>query len=92
MAWFRNLYRCDRCQFEWHDGWSCMCDVDCPECGARHISPYEADELTEIIARRGDEFVVCRSPDTAGDQPEYEEVGVFPTLELAGASLNDAAD
>jgi hypothetical protein len=87
MAWFRNRYQCDRCQFAWHDEWSCMCDDDCPACGARHMSPYDTDDLTEIIAKHGDEFAVFRSSDTAERKPDYQAVGVFPTLELAGAML-----
>jgi len=64
-----------------------MCDDDCRACGARHMSPYDADDLTEVIAKRGDEFAVFRSPDSAEHKPDYQEVGVFPTLELAGANL-----
>jgi len=89
MAWFCNRYECDRCQFVWHDEWSCMCDDDCPECGARHMSPYDADDLTEIIVRRGEEFVIFRSPDTADHAPAYQEVGAFATLVLAEANLSD---
>lgn len=87
MAWFSNRYKCEGCQFLWNNEWSCMCDDDCPACGARHMSPYDTDDLTEIIARRGDAFAVFRSPDTAEHTPNYQEFGVFPTLELAGASL-----
>jgi hypothetical protein len=51
------------------------------------MSAYDADDLTEIIAKQGDAFVVFRSSDTADDKPDYQEVGVFPTLALAGANL-----
>jgi hypothetical protein len=66
-----------------------MCDDDCPACGARHMSPDDSDDLTEMIARRGEEFVVLRSPDTAECTPDYREVAVFPTFEAAEASLDD---
>ncbi len=89
MAWFCNHYLCERCEGTWTDEWSSMCDDDCPTCGARHMSPYDFDDLTEIIAKHGDAFAVFRSADTAGHKPDYHEVGVFPTLELAGASLAD---
>jgi hypothetical protein len=56
------------------------------------MSPYDADDLTVVIARRGDKFIVLRSPDTAEDGPKYEEVGVFATLELAGTCLSEAED
>ena len=53
MAWYRNHNECDRCGGEWTDEWSCMCDDDCPDCGARHLSPYDSDDLTEIVVPSG---------------------------------------
>jgi hypothetical protein len=53
------------------------------------MSPYDADDLTEIIVRRGEEFVIFRSPDTADHAPAYQEVGAFATLVLAEANLSD---
>ena len=38
---FLNRYCCPECGHEWDDTWSCACDDECPECGARDISPYE---------------------------------------------------
>jgi DNA-directed RNA polymerase subunit RPC12/RpoP len=46
MAWFRNYYRCDLCGHRWTDEWSAKRDHDCPECGARHMSPHDSDNLT----------------------------------------------
>lgn len=77
MAWFLNHYICARCGRDWDDEWSCMCDDDCPHCGARHISPSESDELTGIIERRGKSFVVLWSPDSADHSPDYDEVASF---------------
>jgi hypothetical protein len=54
-----------------------MCDDDCPHCGARHMSPYESDDLTEIVEERDTKFVVLRSPDRAEDTPDYELVAVL---------------
>ena len=65
-----------------------MCDDDCPSCGARHVSPLASDDLSEVITRQGDAFVVFRSPDTAEDTPDYQQAGIFSTLEMAGANLN----
>ena len=79
MAWFANHYECDRCGREWTDEWSCTCDDDCPHCGARHMSPYESDDLTEVVEEDGGEFVALRSPETAGHGPDYEEIGRFAT-------------
>jgi hypothetical protein len=83
MAWFLNLYKCDRCRRRWSDEWSCMCDDTCPRCGARDMTPYESENLTEIIEQDGNEFVAIRSPDTAEHDPDYREVGRFPSLEKA---------
>lgn len=87
MAWFLNYYECDRCGRDWTDEWSCTCDDDCPHCGSRHYEPVDSEDLTELIERDGDEFVVLRSPYTAEHDPEYEEIARFPTREGAEAFL-----
>ena len=79
MAWFLNYYTCDRCGDDWTDEWSCTCDDDCPNCGARHMSPDESDDLTHVVEQRGDKFVALRSPDAAEHTPEYFELASFPT-------------
>ena len=58
MAWFLNFYRCARCKRIWTDQWSCMCDDDCPHCGARHMSPFDSENLTELIEQDGER--ICR--------------------------------
>jgi hypothetical protein len=83
MAWFLNIYRCVRCKRIWTDEWSCMCDDDCPHCGARHMSPFDSENLTELIEQDGKEFVAIRSPRSAEHDPDYREVGRFPTYEKA---------
>ena len=45
-AQFLNYYHCNECGHEWTDEWSCMCDDDCPACGAQHWSPYKSDDLS----------------------------------------------
>lgn len=64
-----------------------MCDDDCPDCGARHMSPYKSDDLTEVIAPDGAEFVVLWSPETAEHYADYRELGRFPTRAEAKAFL-----
>ena len=83
MAWFLNIYRCARCKRIWTDEWSCMCDDDCPHCGARHMSPFDSENLTELVEQDGKEFFAIRSPDTAEHDPDYREIGRFPTREMA---------
>jgi hypothetical protein len=87
VAWYRNYYKCARCDHEWPDEWSCMCDDDCPRCDARHMSPYDSDDLTEVIAKEGNKFVVLRSPETAGHSADYCELGRFSTRAKAKAFL-----
>ena len=83
MAWFLNFYRCDRCDRVWRDEWSCTCDDECPHCGARDMSPFKSDDLTELVAPDRNEFVVLRSSESAEDDPDYRELGRFPTRERA---------
>lgn len=88
MAWFRNYYWCARCSRVWTDAWSCMCDDDCPHCGARHMSPFASDDLTEIVVPDGDGFVLLRSPETAEDEPAYVEIAEFATEDQANAYVS----
>ena len=60
-----------------------MCDDECPHCGARNMSPYDSDDLTEVVTERGGRFAVLRSPESAEDGPNYEETAWFSTAELA---------
>ena len=77
MAWFLNFYRCDRCRKIWTDEWSCMCDDDCPHCGARHMSPFDSEDLTELIEQDGNEFVAIRSPDRPSTIPTIASLAAF---------------
>ena len=79
MAWFINRYECERCKEEWTDQWSCMCDDECPQCGARDMTPCESEELTMLIEPDGREFLVLWSPETAEHDPDYRELGRFPS-------------
>jgi DNA-directed RNA polymerase subunit RPC12/RpoP len=87
MAWFLNRYKCARCKKTWTDEWSCMCDDDCPHCGARHMSPRNSDDLTLIIDRRGKNFVVLRSPSSAEYDPDYFAEAVFSVRKNAESYL-----
>ena len=87
MAWFNNRYTCERCNRSWQSGWSCTCDEDCPFCGARHVTPTESEDVTEIIKRDQASFVVLRSPNEAEHDPAYEEIDRFESSEAAMAYL-----
>lgn len=87
MAWFRNHYECYRCSETWEDEWSCACDDECPSCGARHASPVDSDDLTFIIEDEVHCFIVLKSPDEAGHDPDYHEVIRFLSRDLAEAYI-----
>lgn len=44
---YRNFYHCYECDHEWTDDWDAMPDDDCPNCGARHVSPYKTEDIPE---------------------------------------------
>lgn len=88
MTWFRNYYECYRCDETWEDEWSCMCDDDCPACGARHASPFDSDDLTFVIEADTNCFVVLRSPESAEEDPDYQEEIRFLTLAMAEAYVS----
>jgi hypothetical protein len=47
------------------------------------MTPYESEELTTLIEEEGKEFVVLWSPETAEHEPDYRELGRFPSREKA---------
>ncbi len=83
MAWFLNFYRCDRCRKIWADEWSCACDDQCPHCGFRDMTPFNSENLTELIVEENGKFVVLRSPEEAEDDLDYEELGRFSSRDDA---------
>ena len=89
MAWYLNHYHCTDCVTKWTDEWSCCCDDDCPKCGSRHWSPYESEDLTEVVCETEKGFVVYRSPESAGHDPRYQPIATFPSAELAARYLVD---
>lgn len=87
MAWYRNHYECARCGHNWSDEWSATCEDDCPDCDARHMTPYESEDLTHVIEPEDGEFVVLWSPEVAEHDPSYCELGRFSSLAKAEAFL-----
>lgn len=47
MTQWLNRYKCERCGHKWADVWDCQVDDDCPECDARHMSPYKSTEIED---------------------------------------------
>jgi hypothetical protein len=89
MAWYRNHYHCGDCGTYWEDEWSCHCDDDCPNCGSRHWSPLDWDDLTEVLCEAKNGFVVMQSPPTAEHSPRYAAVATFTSRELANRFIVD---
>jgi hypothetical protein len=56
------------------------------------MSPYESNDLTEIIEEREGAFVVLRSPQAAEHLPDYYKVAKFLTHEQAKSYLSDTKD
>ncbi len=81
--WFVNHYECAECNETWADEWSCMCDDECPECGARNMSPIKSDDLTYVVEEADFEFFVLRSSDAAEHTPDYQDVGCFKSKHAA---------
>jgi predicted RNA-binding Zn-ribbon protein involved in translation (DUF1610 family) len=40
--WYINYYVCPKCKTKWEDGWDCIVDDDCPNCGNRAITPVDS--------------------------------------------------
>jgi hypothetical protein len=89
VAWFRNQYLCEDCECEWQDEWSATCDDDCPECGSRHMEPFDSIDLTETIEEFNGKFLVYRSPDSAEDSADYELIAECGTREAAEEFLKN---
>jgi hypothetical protein len=47
------------------------------------MSPFNSDDLTNVIRQRDGRFLVLRSPDTAEDAPSYKEIASFKVREHA---------
>jgi DNA-directed RNA polymerase subunit RPC12/RpoP len=57
---FRNLYRCTRCGYEWSYVLTDRRNDDCSNCGARHMAPQRSEQAQlshpEKIAAFNDQF------------------------------------
>ncbi|MGC2812924.1 MAG: hypothetical protein WA303_21465 [Bradyrhizobium sp.] len=47
------------------------------------MTPFKSEDLTTLIEEDGREFVVLWSPETAEHEPDYRELGRFPSHEKA---------
>jgi len=41
---FINCYTCPECQHSWIDRHSAMPDMECSQCGARYITPFDVSD------------------------------------------------
>ena len=87
MAWYRHYFYCDRCDGTWTTEWSELCEDDCPFCRTRDVFPYRTDDWSVVIEPDIGGYVVLASRETADDDPDYRELGTFPTVDEARAFL-----
>jgi hypothetical protein len=52
------------------------------------MTPSRSEDLTELIEQEGGEFVVLLSPATTEHDPDYRELGRFPTRAKAEEFLD----
>lgn len=83
MPWFINHYECDKCGCQWEDAWSAMCDDQCPNCGAKDMSPSDSIDKTLYINETDSEFQVYKMPHDATSDADYELIAEFDTREEA---------
>ncbi|RNC93460.1 hypothetical protein [Oceaniradius stylonematis] len=82
MAWYLNTYECDYCSAAWEDEWSCLCDDECPYCGASDHSPVRSEDLSAYVETAEDgRLTVFYSHPSAGHKPDYRELA---TTKIAG--------
>ena len=72
MSWFRKSYRCDDCEVDWNDEWSCACNDRCPVCDAE-IDLLEDLSVQVEMQDDGAFWVVFVSPPDAEHRPCYVE-------------------
>jgi hypothetical protein len=47
------------------------------------MTPHTSENLTTLVEKEGDAFIVLWSPETAEHDPDYRELGRFPTEQQA---------
>ena len=47
------------------------------------MTPFKSEDLTTLVEEEVGQFVVLWSPETAEHDPDYRELGRFPTREKA---------
>jgi hypothetical protein len=56
------------------------------------MSPFDSENLTQLVAQDGEGFVAIRSPKSAEHDPDYRELGRFPTRAKAEEFLESIED
>ncbi len=91
MAWYLNKYECSECEQTWHDEWSCMCDDECPHCGASDHSPVESENLSAYIENNDEaEYNIYYSPPEAEHSPKFKKFATVYHLAVAKEVVNIA--
>jgi hypothetical protein len=62
--------------------------ADCPCCGARDAFPYKSDDRSLLVEPDGGGFIVLKVEAMgSGGEPDWQELGRFPSREKAQAFL-----
>jgi hypothetical protein len=56
--YFEKEHRCETCGKTWTDVWDCLCNDDCPECGAE-IEPHRARAIDKDTKEPIDQWEDC---------------------------------
>lgn len=84
MAWYLNSYECSYCGTHWTDGWSCMCDDECPACGASDFSPINSDDLSAFTEKNDDgKYSIYYSLPEAGHKPNFTLLATVSSMNIA---------
>jgi hypothetical protein len=54
------------------------------------MSPFDSENLTDLVAQEGNEFIAIHSPRSAEHKPNYRELGRFGTHAQAEEFLASA--
>ncbi len=93
VAWYLNKYECSNCDAVWDDEWSCMCDDECPNCGASDHSPVASSDMSAFTEENGDgSFSVYYSPPDAEHAAEYVLLATLTSKNLAAVLEKVAFD
>ena len=87
---FINYYNCPKCGHEWQDTYDCQPDDDCPECGERHVAPFESKDVpkpsSELAALAPK---LASEAEAKGIEPESLDEAVHEAKSREASAINN---